>query len=404
MRRGVGFGFGFGVGFGVGFGFRRGLGSGPRSTARRFAPLAAAAALLFTAAPAAAHQSAVKYLDVDVRGTDASLVLRFQPVDVTRPLGLPDDAQPAVADALAGGPAVVPFVAPWIAVRDGATACAPTGPPPALAAATVDARFLELRWTVRCPRPIARLVLDLAAFFAVDRTHEVVLHLTSPDAPPYDTTIGVGQSPLALALAEGAPDSALGWIARGAVETFAGPLHLALVLALVLVAAIARAPTGWVVRPWRGAVTAAAVPLGAFLAAHVAGALAAVAGWIALPAAFADAMLGLALVYLAVEAAAAPDARHRPLAAAGFGAIHGIAVAGATAALVPPDAGPGPATALTAGVVLAAIALAALLVTTLCVLARVIDATRYRRIVLHLISGALAVLGTAWFAIRTGLL
>src|SRR4051794_41635679 len=76
---------------------------------------AAAIALAAVAAPARAHQTSVKYVDVTVEGRRASVALTVAPGDVTEPLGLPPDARPAVAEA--AGPAVAAYGAGWLAIR-----------------------------------------------------------------------------------------------------------------------------------------------------------------------------------------------------------------------------------------------------------------------------------------------
>jgi hypothetical protein len=368
---------------------------------RTSAVVVLAVAALGGARVAHAHQSAVKYLDVDVRGADATLELRFQAPDATRPLGLPDDAMPTADAALAGRPAVIAFVAPWVAVSAQGAACAVAGAP-VLDRAAADPRFLALRWSVRCPAPVERLGLDLAEFFSVDRRHEMVLHLTSALAPPYDTTIGVAASPLSLALGEEAPSGAVAWIARGAREGFAGPIHVGVVLALLLAAVIARRDGAWTLRAPRDAIARAAAAIGAFVAGQSAGLGLGAAGVAALPGGFAEPMLGLAVVYLALETALAPEARWRFVATAAFGAVAGIALARDLAPLVPAGDGSGPVAFLAAGVALVELAVAAVALPTALLLGRVVGAERYRRVWMPILSVVLAILGGIWAASRVG--
>src|SRR5437868_2637817 len=106
------------------------------ATVRGTAPHAVVIAILAIAAPARAHQTSVKYVDVTVEGRRASVALTVAPGDVTEPLGLPPDARPAVAEAAV--PAVAAYVAGWLAIAPDPGAPCPAGPP--AAAAGADAR------------------------------------------------------------------------------------------------------------------------------------------------------------------------------------------------------------------------------------------------------------------------
>src|SRR5262245_59580463 len=72
------------------------------------------AALAALAAPALAHQTSVKYVDVTVDGRSAAIKLTVAPGDVTEPLGLPPDGRPTVAEATV--PRVAAYVATWLAL------------------------------------------------------------------------------------------------------------------------------------------------------------------------------------------------------------------------------------------------------------------------------------------------
>ena len=64
--------------------------------------------------PANAHQSSVKYVDVAIEARRAAIQVTVAPGDVTEPLGLPADAQPAVAAALTPGVGI--YVQRWLAL------------------------------------------------------------------------------------------------------------------------------------------------------------------------------------------------------------------------------------------------------------------------------------------------
>src|SRR3954470_6888708 len=147
---------------------------------------AAAIALAAVAAPARAHQTSVKYVDVTVEGRRATVPPPVAPGDVTEPLGLAPDARPTVAEAAV--PAVAAYVAGWLPIVPAAGADAgpgaaiapcPAGRPEAAPAA--DARFVVVRWQVACAADLARIALDFRAFFAVDARHEAFVTVHGPD-------------------------------------------------------------------------------------------------------------------------------------------------------------------------------------------------------------------------------
>src|SRR5215470_5253401 len=152
----------------------------PTAIPRRGAVLCAAMiALAAVAAPARAHQTSVKYVDVTVEGRRATVALTVAPGDVTEPLGLAPDARPAVAEAAV--PAVAAYVASWLAIGPDPGGPCPAGPP--AAAADADARFVVIRWQVACAADLAQIALDFRAFFAVDPRHEAIVTVHASGAP-----------------------------------------------------------------------------------------------------------------------------------------------------------------------------------------------------------------------------
>src|SRR3954465_2446431 len=148
------------------------------ATVRGRAPQAVVIAILAIAAPARAHQTSVKYVDVTVEGRRATVALTVAPGDVTEPLGLPPHPRPTGAGAGgppaprpgAGCPVVAACVAGWLAVGPdpgqaaGMGAPCPVGRP--AAAADADARFVVVRWQDACDADPARIALAFRALFA----------------------------------------------------------------------------------------------------------------------------------------------------------------------------------------------------------------------------------------------
>ena len=75
-------------------------------------------ALAASAAPAFAHQSSIKYIDLTIAGTRVDVAFEVAPGDVNEALKLSPDAKPSAQDA-ARAPAVPPYVAAWLAIAVG---------------------------------------------------------------------------------------------------------------------------------------------------------------------------------------------------------------------------------------------------------------------------------------------
>jgi len=332
-----------------------------------------------------AHQSAVKYADLRVRGNDVDVAIQFQPADVTRPLGLADDASPTVDQALAHADVIGPPVSGWLRIRSGAAGCSPTLP--ALSSSADDPRFLVIRWIARCEGSIETLVLDLSGFFAVDRGHEMVLHLTAPATDPYDTTIGAADSPLTLDLREHGPETASGWIRDGAFGFAFGADRVVFVLVLMSV-----------LPGFRGGgalVRSAGIVIAALCVGVSVGAATGTLGWMASPQGFLTAMAGLTIVCIAVENLLAPASWVRVFLALGFGFVHGLTLAGPVASPLSLGGGHGRVPGLAVGMALGAIALAALALAA-CVLGRrLVGSELYGRRIMPGVS----IVAAAWGAI-----
>jgi hypothetical protein len=351
--------------------------------------------VLVAAGPASAHQTAVKYLEVRVAGSDLQIEIRAQPSDVTRPLALADDATPSVDEALAGADRVAPYVRDWLAIRNAGAPCA--AGPATVTRAAADARFLAVRWSVHCEAEVDELALDLGGFFAVDRAHEMLLNLTTPDADPYDTTIDADGSPLELTLSAERPSTLLAWIWQGMWHIYSGYDHVAFVLALLLVLAISRRPDGaWQVRPLWPALRATATVITAFTIAHSLTLIAASLGWLQLPIRFVEAMIAVSIAYTAIENIVKPDVRWRYLLTFAFGLIHGLGFASVLAVLLPPDQVVVPLLEFNLGVELGQLSIVVVALPLFAGIAWLIGAPRYRRIVLPILSGVIAVFGVKW--------
>lgn len=358
--------------------------------------ICAVALWLSAPAPALAHQSSIKYVDITAHGARATIRFTVAPADLTAPLGLPDDATPSVATAAV--PASAAYVARWLQLS--LPAGSPCVPAPATISPDPDGKLVVATWDAACPEPIERLRIDLSAFFAVDERHIalVTLHAPGERADPFVVrgtgpviTIHSGQSP---------PLSS--WIAYGAHHIFAGPDHVSFVLALLLVVVIARSGRD---QPWRlrrplDALRSTAAIVTAFTLAHSLTLAAASLGWLHLPGRLVESVIAASILYTAVENVLRPDARHRFAMTFAFGLVHGLGFASVLEERLPPARALLPLIGFNVGVELGQLAIVAVALPAFAALARALGPDRYRRIALAVAAVPLCVISTKWLIER----
>jgi hypothetical protein len=266
---------------------------------------------------------------------------------------------------------VGPYVARWLAVSSGGSPCTPSAPRTSV---DVDARFVAIAWRVQCAGAIDDLVLDFTRFFAVDARHVAIVRLDAPASESVDMMIGSGQPITSLHVAAAA--AGLAGLRAGIEHRESIRRHACIVIALLLVVVLERRD-GWQLRAQGDAMRRAAIVIAAFTAGHVASWLA--AGWIHADPDVVSVLAALSVGFVAVDNVVTPDARWRPLTAAGFGLVFGLAFAGHDSVVY------------AAGVELSQLAMALIALPLIIALARTVGALRYRRIALPAISAAIAV-------------
>lgn len=386
-----------------------------RPLALRSAPLLAL--LLLGAFPrtAAAHQTSMKQLDLRVAERRVELTLRASFDDVATAAGR--DPKAISRAELLADPGVLPTVTGWVQLLAGAAPC-----PPAAAALAEDRdpRFLTVRWRADCPAPTRVLTLELEAFFALDATHTMVLHLEGQGAA-LDTVIGVDDSPLTVRLSA-PPRSFPRWVHLGIEHIFGGADHVCFVIALLLAAVLVRSPDGgtahrpdggtaaagsgsspsrraggrWQLRPARQVLRSVALLITSFSVAHSLTLIAASLGWVELPGRLVETAIAASILYAAAENAFRPDASRRWLLTFGFGLIHGLGFASALHELLPPDRVILPLLAFNLGVELGQLFIVTAALPLLLGLAHVLRPHRYRTRFLPLSSILLGSLALMW--------
>jgi len=346
------------------------------------------------AAPAAAHQTSVKYVDVTVDRSRATIALTVAPGDVTEPLGLAPDARPSVVEATT--PAVARYVARWLAVGPEAGAPCPASGPRARADA--DARFVVVEWQVACGDQLARLALDFRAFFAVDVRHEAIVTVHLPDTAG-DAAVVRAAEPILHAF-PGEPVGLAGWVAAGVGHIWDGRDHVCFVIALLLVVMLARHGAGWATRLPLASLRRTGAIITAFTVAHSLSLIAAALGWVSLPSRLVESLIAFSIVYTAVENIVRPDVRWRFVLTFGFGLVHGLGFASVLQVMLPPDHIIGPLLGFNLGVELGQLVIVAIALPITWLIARELGADRYRRWVMPALSTAIAAVAIKWLLER----
>lgn len=361
----------------------------------------AGAVLAALATPALAHQTSVKYVDVAVDGPRATLQITVAPGDVTEPLGLAPDAQPAVAQA--STPAVAAYVARWIALGPDPGAPCPAGRPTASAGA--DARFVVVTWQVACSADLARIALDFRGFFAIDRRHEAIVTVHAPGAAG-DAIVVRAADPV-LRVRAGEPPGLAGWIAAGVEHIWDGRDHVSFVLALLLVVMLVRRDPArgslaglWAIRPAVATLRRTATIITAFTIAHSLSLIAASLGWVQLPSRLVESLIAVSILYTAIENMFRPDVRWRFALTFSFGLVHGLGFASVLQVMLPPDHVIGPLLGFNLGVEIGQLVIVGIALPLAWFAARGLGAARYRRGVMPALSIAIAVLAVKWLIER----
>ena len=365
------------------------------------AVVVALAAGLTGARVAEAHQSSVTYGRAVVDGDQVAYRILIDPRDVAVLVGV-DTIDPAAVSA-DQAVALIGSVTRAITIADGEVPCA-AGP------ATVEPEGgrVAVAWTVTCPAPIAIVALTYELLFDDDRTHTAALRVEVAGRRPASTLLDIDHARFVWPLAAAPPSSLLAFVRAGIHHVATGLDHLAFVLTLLLAVVLVRdrdrgdGAGPWRPRPLGQALRATAVVASAFTLAHSLTLIAAALGWVAVPPVVVESAIALSITWTAIEDIIRPDVRWRFVLTFGFGLVHGLGFARMLAVLLPPADRIVPLLAFNLGVELAHLTVIAIALPTFWLVARAVGARRYRRQVLPVAAGILAVLGAIWMIERVG--
>jgi hypothetical protein len=307
-----------------------------------------------------AHQTSVKYIDVD---PNLGVTVRCAPSDLE---GIAPDEVPA-------------FVQRWITF-EGCTLTAPV--------ADRDDKFVRVTWKATCPEGHVRA--DFTKFFELDRKHEAMLRYHG------ETTIVRASDPHVVL---GHHQSLFAWIHTGMDHIYEGIDHILFVISLLLVVMLYRG-TKWELRGFMLTLKSTGLVITAFTIAHSISLISAALGYVALSSRFVECMIALSIAYTAIEDIAKPDVRWRFVLTFGFGLIHGLGFASTLANLLPPRDVVVPLLCFNIGVEIGQLTIVLGVLPVLYLVARTCGAQRYRLYVLPVVAGVIAAVGLAMFIQR----
>jgi hypothetical protein len=354
---------------------------------RRLVVVTAAVALVLALArPAAAHQTSVKYVDLDANGAELAVTFKVAAGDVTDPLGLPADARPSADEA--STPDVARYVQHWLAI-DGCTADVP--------AAHAEGSFVVVTWVAHCATAARTWTLDFTTFFATDQRHEAFVQLHGPGISAKPAIVRAGDARFVLQASGG---SLTAWIRAGMHHIYEGRDHISFVLALLLVVMLVRGDGTWLVRRFVPTLRSTGVVITAFTVGHSISLIAASLGWVTLPRQLVESLIALSIAYTAVEDIAKPEVRWRFALTFAFGLVHGLGFARDLAVMLPPHDVVVPLLLFNVGVELGQLTIVAVALPVLFLVAVRLGGRTYRRVVMPAIAALIAAAGAVWILER----
>jgi len=341
--------------------------------------------VLLHAAPARAHQTSVKYIDLSVVDAQrVSVSVKFAPGDVTEALGLPPDAKPERATVLTDA-RVAPFVIAWFSITGCTHADAKLAPD--------GDSYVAATYVLTCSGDPRTLQLDFTRFFQLDQRHEAIVRMTAPGASAIQTIVRASEPRVALKAGE-AP-SLLAWVKTGMDHIYGGIDHILFVVALLLVVMLHRGVEQgeWHTRALVLTLRSTAVVITSFTIAHSITLIAAALGLVSLPGRFVESMIAVSIAYTAAEDVVKPDVKWRFALTFGFGLIHGLGFAATLAELLPPTDVVIPLLCFNIGVEIGQLSIVLVVLPLLWLVARKIGAARYRRYVLPVLAAPIFLVG-----------
>lgn len=355
--------------------------------------------LLWSAA-AWSHSSSTSYLQLELSESGAlhgRWDIPLRDIDAIIPLDADGDGQLRWGEVRMAEPAINAHALAALSVNSQAQHCS-------LHAATLavsehaDGVYVSLDLSGHCLSALQPSVtIDYHLLFDLDRQHRGLIDLKLPQG----TETGIF-SPRQASLQFGSTtwlDVARAYFREGVWHVATGADHLLFLMALFLPSALCRRGGEWVAASTFAATfTQTARVITSFTLAHAATLTLAAVGWLHWPSRWVEAAVAATVCFAGLNNLYPIVHRRLTLVAAGFGLIHGSAIAGALLDLGLPVANRLPAIGFfNVGVEVSQLVLAAVLVPVGYALRH---STLYRTVILTPGSLIIAIIGLVWFAER----
>lgn len=353
--------------------------------------------LLLLPATAAAHLPGSSFLIV--RAESERLELRWDvslpDADLAAGLDGDGDGRVAPAEARAGAAALFAYAEQRLQARAQQQPCTLEAVPPLQLRQHADGPYLVLRFAARCPVPVQRLELDARLMTDRDPAHLGRVRVQIGETQ-FGRVFTAGRTQLRF---EGSGQGFADYFREGVFHVLDGWDHLLFLLGLFLPAVLMHRQGRWQPQPsWPPVARQVLAIVSAFTLAHAATLCLAALGVLSLPSRLVESAVAATVLFTALNNLRPVVTAGWPWIAAGFGLIHGTAIAGALLDLgLPPTGRVAALLGFNLGVELAQLALVALLLP----LAWPLRGTAfYRRIILWPGSVLIAAAGLAWLIDR----
>lgn len=347
---------------------------------------------------ALAHQPGSSFLIVRAEGEQLHLRWDVALADADLAVGLDRDRDGVVAPAEAGAgeAALFAYAGEHLAASGPGGPCSLSPQRPLQVAEHRDGRHLVLRFTGRCPQPVRELQLTATLMHGDrDPAHRVRARVQIGDHR-WGRVFSAGRAALRL---DGPGRGFADYFREGIAHVLGGADHLLFLAGLFLPAVLRRADGRWQPQPaWRPVVRRALALVSAFTVAHALTLCLAALGVLSLPTRWVESAVAASVLFTGLNNLWPMVPGGGVWLAAGFGLIHGSAIAGALLELGLPAGGRVQALlGFNLGVELAQLALVALLLP----LAWPLRASRFYRWGLFWPGSALVALaGAVWLTDR----
>lgn len=297
--------------------------------------------MLVLALPVQAHKASDSFVAITVEGAAVNVRWDIALRDLDPLIGLDGDGDGAITwgELRAQEAALAAHALSRLAVFADDDAPCPLSAAPGLAVADhSDGRHAVLRLSGRCPQSPARIAIDYALLFDLDAQHRGLLRL---DFAGRSESGVFAPDRRRLVFDAGAPSRVFSSHFReGLWHVWLGADHMLFLAGLFLPALLRRGRTGWQAATRLGpALRETAVLVTAFTAAHAMTLALAASGVLVLPSRLVESLVAASVLFAGLNILVPIVERRLVWLAAGFGLIHGAAIAGALLELGLPTSG-----------------------------------------------------------------